>query len=183
MGTRGIMGFRVDGTDRLIYNHWDSGPSWLGGNVVKFLRGCDLDAVREQVRALRDVGGTEPTAEDRKQFAHLTDNRVSTGADWYALIRQTQGDPAATLECGVFEGSNSFMADSLFCEYAYVINLDANVFEVYRGFQDRSHSQGRYAEMEDGGSDGYKPVALVGAFPIEDIPEDWARRAFPDEEE
>ena len=187
MGTRGIMGFRIDGKDRLLYNHFDSYPRGLGEDMVTFLRKCDdLDAVGEQVRALRDVDGTEPTASDRKRFSKYQAN-VSTGQDWYALLRATQGDPAAVLECGVFEGADSFMADSLFCEYAYVINLDSGMFEVYRGFQRVEHDKGRYAKIRYSTSStarpcDYRPVALVGEYPIGDIPKDWASRLFPGDE-
>ena len=42
MGTRGILGFRKNGLDKLAYNHFDSYPEELGANVVKFCRATSI---------------------------------------------------------------------------------------------------------------------------------------------
>lgn len=53
MGTRGIVGLIIDTQIKASYNHFDSYPSGLGLDVVKFVKGIDdLDAVIAQARAL-----------------------------------------------------------------------------------------------------------------------------------
>ena len=56
--------------------------------------------------------------------------------DWYCLLRHAQGD------LNVYKNglrymidNHDFIKDSLFCEYAYIINLDTKRLEFYVGFQ------------------------------------------------
>jgi hypothetical protein len=49
MGTRGLFGFRCDGTDKLAYNHLDSYPDCLGEKM--------LTCIREQL--LQDYGSRD----------------------------------------------------------------------------------------------------------------------------
>lgn len=190
MGTRGTFGFRLDQEDKLTYNHFDSYPDGLGNDVVEFIRGVtDWDAVKEQVRALEDVSNRKPTLADVEACAEFTDLHVSKQSteDWYCLLRQVQGDPAAILRVGRYLGGNGFINDSLFCEYGYIINLDEMTLELYEGFQEESHTKGRYAtyvpEKDGSNSDKYYACALVGTFPLDNIPEDWIKQAFPSEDE
>lgn len=171
MGTRGILGFRIDSTDKLAYNHFDSYPSGLGTTIQRWLRESSLDDVKAQVRALRVVAAdTKPSPEDIEALQPWTNLNVSSQCtqDWYCLLHNTQGDPGATLQAGVIVDSASFVADSLFCEWAYVVNFDDSAIEVYRGFQKAPHSDGRYAaETADR---GYYPIALVRVIPFSDLP-------------
>jgi hypothetical protein len=64
---------------------------------------------------------------------------------WYDLLRSDQGDLEAYAEIGLMIDSASFIKDSLFCEWAYIINLDRGVLEVYRGFQTKKPKKNRYA--------------------------------------
>lgn len=172
MGTRGLWGF-IDGERELLtYNHFDSYPGGLGNGVLTFMRGVDnLDTLREQVRGLRLVGeDDEPSAEDRERLGQYHE-QVSTGTDWYSLLRGTQGDPAETLKAGVMlEGGSDFAADSLFCEWGYVIDLDREVLEVYQGFQTTQPEAGRFRDrIED--PDEYWPIALIASYPLGALPE------------
>jgi hypothetical protein len=184
MGTRGILGFRYKRKDYMTYNHWDSYPSGLGNRVVEWARdhGGDWDSVKEKVERMVDVSDRQPTAEEVKKFSHLADLDVSTNdpCEWYVLLRHAQGDLDFILEAGVFENQLDFIRDSLFCEWAYIINLDNMTLEIYEGFQDKPHSKGRYSKLEPSGfssmREGHKtyyPCALVRTLPLEDIPEDW----------
>ena len=43
MGTRGVFGFHKNGVDKITYNHYDSYPTGLGEEVVKFLKNHGVD--------------------------------------------------------------------------------------------------------------------------------------------
>lgn len=175
MGTRGLWGFIKGEREFLTYNHFDSYPSGLGDDVLAFVRGVDnLEALRAQVRGLRLVNEDgEPSAEDRERLGQYHE-QVSTGTDWYSLLRGTQGDPAETLKTGVMlEGGSEFAEDSLFCEWGYVIDLDREVFEVYQGFQTEQPETGRFRDrIED--PDEYWPIALIASYPLDALPESLA---------
>jgi hypothetical protein len=55
----------------------------------------------------------------------------------------------------------SFAGDSLFCEYAYVLDLDNKVLEIYKGFN-KTVPKGRFAKiLNPDRSGGYGPVTLL----------------------
>jgi len=179
MSTRGVWGFFVDGQSKLAYNHSDSYPSGLGVDLVEdmqnFAKSVGLVELPPLARKLRLVKETDkPTAADIKKLRHFADTSVGAGKveDWYCLLRQTQSDFAKTLEAGVMVDASPFIKESLFCEWGYVINLDDNLFEVYKGFQREPHKKGRYASetASTGGKDKFYPCALVATFPLNAIP-------------
>jgi hypothetical protein len=187
MGTRGFVGFVVDKTEKITYNHCDSYPGGLGRDVLDFLRSkqheltCDVHRNQsgltvDLARKLRVVDPeSTPTAEDIERLQPFANTVVSGRRldEWYVLLRETQGNPRAMLEAGVIEDGSQFPADSLFAEYGYMVDLDAMTFEVYEGFQQAPHSKGRFAEMKPHReSNGYFPVALVQSWPLSDLPSD-----------
>ena len=70
--------------------------------------------------------------------------------------------------------SHEFLLDSLFCEYAYLINLDTLKLEVYRGFNQDPKAAGRYAAKQEKAEPGCRPpeyfgVVLVIEFPLSKV--------------
>lgn len=177
MGTRGTWGFIHDGEQKLTYNHFDSYPTGLGNALVTALRGRDLEELTRQVDALKVIpeDAPRPTEDELTRYGDFRDSGVSGGADWYALLRHTQGDLDLTLAAGAIIDGSTFPADSLFCEWVYVINLDEGMLEVFEGFQDKPHQKGRFADMprEEDLSEGgtYYPVAMVAAYSLRELPE------------
>lgn len=186
MGTRGALGFVADGTEKITYNHNDSYPGGLGTDVLGWLRNQDPDFLRMQVKALQVVDpDSTPTPEQIKKLRRYAVTDVSTGnlEEWYVLLRHTQGDPAAILDAGYLIDGGEFPADSLYCEYAYVVDTDKGVFEAYRGFQREPHTDGRFAgrpldEAEQarriralGSTYTYYPVRLVASWELTELPE------------
>jgi len=182
MSTRGFITFVIDGKEKTTYNHSDSYPSWLGVRMLKWLRETWTE-IAPGVRALRVVDeSTPPTAEDIQRLAewswgarqHGGGADLRPGQQWYDLLHETQGDPAAILAAGVIEDGSTFPQDSLFAEWGYVVDLDAGNFEVYEGFQKSPHRKGRFARRR-GLTDGYAPVALRASWPLARLPQE---RAF-----
>ena len=47
MSTRGIYGFRKNGEDKLTYNHYDSYFSYLGENIINFVKETPIHEVNK----------------------------------------------------------------------------------------------------------------------------------------
>jgi hypothetical protein len=189
MGTRGVIGVRLEGKDKIAYNHFDSYPSGVGKDIVKEIKTLGRENLLDGARCLRAIDEDEkPTPQEIARLAPFTDTTVAgcSTTDWYCLLRDCQGSLLKMMQAGLYVAADKFMADSLFCEWGYIVNLDENTFEVYKGFQKKKHRKGRYASMKRGkgpGANEYYPVALVKAFPLDNIPENWEEIVDPPEED
>lgn len=177
MSTRGFVGFVADGTEKIAYNHSDSYPEGLGKGVLAWLRlGLSTEFLRIAARTLRVVSDeTPPTDDDIERLRPFTDRTVGERKerpDWYQLLRETQGRPGEMLRAGVILDASEFPLCSLFAEWGYLVDLDAETLEVYRGFQQRGHTLGRFAGRP--GQDGYYPCALIRSWPLSELPDDQA---------
>lgn len=180
MAIRGFIGFRVDGQDKLTYNHYDSNPEYLGEAVAEVIRRTCITAerrarLREQVRAIQMLDENEAPSEKLRAKAEargLCNLRVSTGRmdDLYCVLHGAHGRLDAYLCVGAMPDVGTFPLDSLFCEYGYIINLDDNCFELYRGFNTNRRAPGRYSAGLPANKT-YGGVALVGSIPLEAIAE------------
>lgn len=173
MGTRGVYGFHKNGVDKITYNHFDSYPTGLGEGVKKFISNHTIDDFNNIFKKLKMVkSNTKPTKkqiEDCKKYANVN---VSNGTveDWYCLLREAQGNLEALAEDLVYMIDDaSFLTESLFCEWGYVINLDTNMLEIYRGFQTKPQ-QNRYFSSEHTDNLGeYYNCALIKEIPLDDV--------------
>lgn len=172
MGTRGLYGFRKNGIDKLTYNHYDSYPDWLGENIVQFCQQTSIEEMHEIFdRIILVDENSKATAKQIKECIEYYDEHVSTQTptEWYCLLRNAQGNPnvyKAGLKYMI--DNQNFIKDSLFCEYAYIINLDEECLEFYIGFQKTPDEYNRYGTESN---DGYYPCKLVAEFWLSDINE------------
>lgn len=167
MGTRGLYGFRMNGVEKFTYNHYDSYPDCLGLEVAKF---CEITSVEEmkdifsRIQMVKESG--KPTPEQIEACAAFTNLGVSRGTtdDWYCLLRELQGELNKLKEIPgtiYMIDSHDFIKDSLFCEYAYIIDLDNEELEFWVGFQRKPWEENPYGtECED----GYYPCKLRMSF-------------------
>lgn len=150
MGTRGFVGFVVDGTEKIAYNHWDSYPSGLGVDVLTWLRGADLADAKEKARALRVVDPrSRATDEDIERLRQYADPDVSSRDlhEWYVLLHETQGKPDAILAAGVVEDGTRIGWQ----EWGYLVDFDANELRVH---------------------DGSRDAKVIGTWPLTELPDD-----------
>ena len=180
MGTRGAFGFIKNGVEKVTYNHFDSYPDGLGQSILADLAGVNIEKLNEAFDRIELVSNDkEPTAEQIEECRDLADKSVSTQrlSEWYVLLRKAQG-------CiGVYWAKNplpymingkDFLQDSLFCEFAYIVNLDTNQLEFYRGFNEKPGGAGRYAGLKREREQGspvptYYGVVLKLEIPLRDI--------------
>ena len=181
MGTRHLVAVMIDGEYKVAqYGQWDGYPSGHGVTALEFLRDMDRDAFANKARAChwaneKEIDSTweefgvtgrpgmvpyEVAKARGKRYPHLDRD---AGAEILSLVSQSEnGLP--------LNNSIGFANDSLFCEYAYVVDLDKDTFEVFRGFNKEPVDAGE--RFYNGGHfDGeYYPVRFVRAWSLCDLP-------------
>jgi hypothetical protein len=191
MGTRNLCAAVIDGAFKIAqYGQWDGYPSGQGVVALAFAHTLKDPAVRENFeRKLRQcvwitdeqlsetyeqcgaprgatMIGMDIANRHTERFPHLSRD---TGAKIFDLVADSRVGLALV-------DQHEFARDSLFCEYAYVLDLDANVLEAYQGFNTvQTPPAGRFAFLDDGGKDSYGgdkyyPVRLVGSWDLADLP-------------
>jgi hypothetical protein len=174
MGTRGAWGYIKNDEMKVTYNHFDSYPEGLGQRVLDFCNTKTVSELNEIYEKMRIVEEDDaPTINDIElcKKHYLVDLGVSRQSvdDWYCLLRKAQGDPQKYADVGIMTDGSNFLKDSLFCEYAYLINLDSNMLEIYEGFQ-KSQPKGRFSDVEKTETE-YYPVSLIMEFSLLNLPE------------
>jgi len=175
MGTRGAYGFIVNGIEKITYNHWDSYPTGLGANIAAFIEDTPIEELTIANNIVLVNGYTTPTNKQIKECEQYHNSNVSTGEkeEWYSLLREAQGNLYAFKNGLKFMINNdSFLEDSRCCEWAYIINIDEGVLEVYRGFNKDSNAKGRYAKRNVTSDQDYYGVALIKTIPLNEVKED-----------
>ena len=128
VSTSGYIRFVTNGQSKESYNHYDSMPDDLGITVLHWLRAAsrDPDTLRQAITNLKLVGGMPgPTEADVAKFHMYADSHVGDpNTSWHALLRGTQGDPAAILDCGYTDEDGQQGA------WTYEVNCDEQTFSV-----------------------------------------------------
>lgn len=177
MGTRGMIGFQIDGNVVGAYNHFDSYPEFTGRKVAEAVAQITdptrLNSYIDRARNVRKVDDRDkPTAEDIEQARklNLIDTEVSgqTVDEYYVILRGAQGDLKMYLDLGVIPEASDFGKDSLFCEFAYIYNFDRNVIECFiGGTQDPWKQDDRFALTDKEYQEQREHAAKIGDdFPV-----------------
>lgn len=119
MGTRGIIYIQHEEELRVaLYNHMDSYPSELGKSLKTFLRNkeVDLDHLRNQLSKVQLVAVDTPDRE------HVSGHELLE-----VLYNWDKAEPLK------LEDWSGFEIESWSCEWCYVVNLDTEEIEVYKG--------------------------------------------------
>lgn len=175
MGTRGFVGFVAEGREVIAYQQFDSYPSGVGQDTLDWLRSANLDVVAKQLPNVKLVSDdTPPTDADMEALKGSYDPQVDQGRSerptWYQLVRGMQGNLGAMIRAGYVLDASTFVTDSLYAEWGYIVDFDEKRFEVYEGFQKRQHRNGRFAERTPART-GYWPVRLVASWPLDALPD------------
>ena len=146
MGTRNLTCVVEGGEFRIAqYGQWDGYPSGQGATILDFLKNRFDEALfRRKLALLRVVSDAEidslPKDTDNATFSRLYPmlNR-DIGGEILEKVQNAAPPVAVQL-------STSFAADSLWCEWCYVVDLDQRTFEAYAGSELKAlHSDERFA--------------------------------------
>lgn len=206
MGTRGLtMVISKKKTKVAQYGQWDHYPKGQGATILKFLKTTNLDEFRKVVDKLRfatkkdekemdtfhkSIGVTdgwmnmEQSELYQKKYLHLSRD---AGAGILNLIMGKpipRYDPNLKKDVDVYtepvflSDSSDFAGESLHCEWAYVIDLDKNKLEVYKGFNKKPLGKTQrfyFLQKLDNDktgrpSDSYYPVRLLKKYDLDKLP-------------
>lgn len=170
MSTRGAYGFTIGGKDKISYNHSDSYPECLGNSIVSFISANSLKDIIKFAKSIKVVESSKkPTALQKTKLENIG-LEVKEKSDWYDILREYQGNlqERFDIKLSFMVENKAFLTDSLFCEYAYIINLDDGVLEYYVGFNKQPILNGRFANAEPNES-GYYPVSLIKTYALADL--------------
>jgi hypothetical protein len=199
MGTRSLIAV-VKGRQYRIaqYSQWDGYPSGQGVTALNFCRKLQNKNSREKFIAqlnrarwvteeavkakLQEVGSTDGWMDDaqaRRFYATFPFLGRDHGAQILDMVYKAPkrvknaADEYEPLEI-LLRDSSDFAGDSLLCEYAYVIDLDKETFEIYKGFNKKPvPKRERFAKTsidEKSGKQGYTQVKHVKTYSLKKNP-------------
>ena len=144
MGTRNLTKVIYQGETRIAqYGQWDGYPSGQGATVVEFIRKRNLDKFKEKLLKCKWVTKTKQKEIDEyaKKIGStdgwMTMEQAAQYKSKYPLFSRDNGAGILEMveECEdktiwLYDNSD-FVNDGVFCEWAYVIDLDDNVLQVH----------------------------------------------------
>lgn len=171
MSTRGLWGIkniegRSDGkTEFGVFHRFDSYPTYLGAKLIKSLMVYGFDSFKKFAKGVKIV--KESDFDCLKTLKSMVVNSIylnqqSLFESFAALYIGERGDLV------VFDGFD-FIYDSLWCEWAYMINLETQCLEIYRGFNTDPNEAGPYASKKAEDSSKYYGCRLLYEIPVERI--------------
>ena len=172
--TRGIYGFRKGNVDKVTFCKGDSFLKGLGKEMVKFIKETPIETMNKIFNKIILVDliqeATEEQIEDCKKFSNLEAN-VRSLNDFTCLLWKSIGSLKAYRDENLryMIDAASEITNPHLCEYAYIINLDTNEFEIYtlmykKIMEDRYNKTGKV--------DGCK---LIKKYQLDNIPSNWIK--------
>ena len=175
MGTRNLTLVQMGGKYRIAqYGQWDGYPEAAGYTVLLFLRNWDRDKFVKNLERTRFLT-EEEVAEINKKWREGEPPAEHLQRNMGARVLQYIHDlPAGDAEILLADNAN-FAADGLFCEWAYVLDLDTNRLEVYQNSTTPLEPGERFAHLkprdEAPSNPAYYPVRKVAEWSIAELPE------------
>ena len=145
MGTRHLIQVIVDGKVKIAqYGQWDGYPTGQGKGIAEFLHTADLDAFADAARQTHFISDEENRA-IKEEYAPGADGWFSKdqadrlAKDYPELVRDTGSDILGLVLNGKrgLQDNSDFIDDTLYCEWAYIINLDTREVTVIFGYPKR----------------------------------------------
>lgn len=200
MGTRHLICVVSDGEYRIAqYGQWDGYPSGQGVSILEFLQGDKVELLKEKIHNCTWITGEElknrwlefgVDLDKQKFITYDVSNKFCT--KYPELSRDTGAEIlelVADSQCGLcLRNDHDFAYDSVFCEWAYVIDFDKQTFEVYKGFNNTPIDKNErfYTEnlVKYSTEEVYYPVKIIATYLLSKLPseEDFIQQCESSEE-
>lgn len=185
------------------YGQWDGYPEGQGQTVLDFLKNSNITKFKKKLDNVRFMNKRDENS--IKKF--MTEIGASNGymnMEQYNIYNKKypflSRDHGADILNMIYDSDKldgkivlrnhiDFASDSLFCEWAYLIDLDKNVLEVYEGFNTEPlDDDQRFKNMEvdnkGSGINQYYPIKCVKTYPLDNLPtnEEFIKELTPEDE-
>lgn len=177
MGTRHLVAAVIDDAFKIAqYGQFDGDPAGQGAAIYDFIRNRDIDSFKPKLRQLRWMND-----EDART--------VAAKPDWLSVYPQFARDAGAYVLDLVMDSpeplflhdARAFAGNSLFCEFAYVLDCDNDRLEVYKGLNkvptpedSRFPSGANWLEK----AEDYEPVRLIATFAFHELKQSLSRDEY-----
>lgn len=198
MGTRNLTCAVIDKKYKVAqYGQWDGYPSGQGITILNFLRNkLNRPLMEKRLRQVQFLNDAEiklineankplPQQLSRDCGGHILEflqNGAYTKSELFRSVTYTW-------EMDKLHNRLDFTGDSLFCEWAYVVDFDENTFEVYEGFVKEPHEGERFSDVgcveTAQGERRYYPIKLKKKYDLNNLPteEEFLKELEQQEEE
>lgn len=183
MGTRHLICVVANNEYKVAqYGQWDGYPSGQGEDILTFLT-SELD--KELLLSKLDQT-FEATDDQINQWYKEAGNDRNDGFVDYGIAKKFSSMfPSLSRDTGsrilsIIQNSEQpvpirldkgFAADSLFCEWAYVVDFDKNTFEVFEGYNQEPLSENeRFYGLKTEEGSKYHPVKHKHTFQLNNLP-------------
>lgn len=162
MGTRHlIMVVREQKPVIAQYGQWDGYPSGQGYTVLEFLRKFNRPTFVEKLKNVRFVNKKDTATLYNKKYPYMSRDH---GAEILEMVYNSDGEV-------LLNDHSDFAGDSLFCEWAYVIDLDNNVLECYSGFnKEPLEEDQRFRNTEVEKDSEWLPIKCLKKYSLDELP-------------
>lgn len=184
MGTRNLTCVVKNGEYKVAqYGQFDGYPEYMGVNILRFLKKFNKGKFISNLEKV-SFATEEELLEQWKQCGAKDDGMVSI--DVAELHKKKFPENSRDTGEGILNiiqnlkkpikirNAISFASDSLFCEWAYVIDLDNNTFEVFKGFNESPLKEGErfynFPLEESNLKETFYPVKLVVKYSLDNLP-------------
>jgi len=190
MGTRHLIAVQYEGEYKVAqYGQWDGYPEGQGVDILKFLESADINNFKEQLKKVRFLDKEKRDKEFLENYnkaaptwSNEPDNRTTEQKRWWDKFQSR--DLGAEILGNIYESEDDeitlynhidFANESLHCEWAYIIDLDKNMLEIYEGLNHEptdKNSRFYVEKPEEVCESKYYAVKLKKSYPLDNLPDE-----------
>jgi len=186
MGTCNLTAVYLNGELKIAqYGQFDGYPSGQGVTALSFLSSKNnVESLKESLARVRfiefegrDKEFIQSYDRNSPEFMSSPDNRSPQQKHWHdTFIHRSR---AAGILANVADSNDGeillknsidFAYEGLFCEWAYIIDLDSNTFEAFKGYNKTPVTEGRFLSSGIKEENGYHPVVIKKSYSLDQLP-------------